>query len=150
MLLKNVCTPEVVCCSRELGVREAARLMRSRHVGALVVLAGPEEDRVPLGVVTDRDLAIEVLGDGGDPAATTLGSLMHRPVVIAHEDEDTSVVIERMRAQGVRRIPVVNAHGVTVGIITLDDLLRVLVNEASSLLELMSRGEDLERRSRRS
>ncbi len=149
MLLKTVCTPDVVCCSREMSVREAASLMRSRHVGDLVVVAGPEEDRVPLGVVTDRDLTIEVLGNGRDPATTTLASLIHRPVVIAHEDEDTSLVVERMRAQGVRRIPVVNAYGVAVGIITLDDLVRVLINEASSLVQIVTRAEDAERRARR-
>jgi len=107
MLLKEVCTPEVVCCGAQTRVLQAAQLMRHKHVGDLVVVGDPQEDRVPLGIVTDRDLVVEVLGNGLDPATTTLGSLMHKPVVIANENEDTTTVVARMREHGVRRVPVV-------------------------------------------
>lgn len=149
MLLKEVCTLDVVCCGVDTRVTAAAQLMRNRHVGDLVIVQDPEE-RVPLGVITDRDLVVEVLGNGLDPATTTLGSLMQRPVVIANEKEDTAVVLERMRTHGVRRVPVVDAHGAAMGIITLNDLLKVLVDEAAALVEIMSRGQDHERRTRRS
>ncbi len=150
MLLKEVCTLDVVCCGVDMRVTAAAQLMRTHHVGDLVLVQDPEEERVPLGVITDRDLVVEVLGNGRDPATTALGSLMHRPVVIANEKEDTAVVLERMRTHGVRRVPVVDAHGAAVGIITLNDLLKVLVDEAAALVEIMSRGQDRERRTRRS
>lgn len=149
MLLKDVCTLDVVCCGAQTRVLAAARLMRTHHVGDLVVVEDTEGDRVPLGVITDRDLVLEVLGDGVDPATATLGSLLQRPVVIAHEDEDTSVVVERMQTHGVRRVPVVDAHGAVVGIITLNDLLRVFVDEAAKLVQIMSRGQSHERRRRR-
>jgi CBS domain-containing protein len=130
-------------------VLQAAQLMRHKHVGDLVVVGDPQEDRVPLGIVTDRDLVVEVLGNGLDPATTTLGSLMHKPVVIANENEDTTTVVARMREHGVRRVPVVDRQGATVGIITLNDLLRVLVDEADGLLQIMAKGQNHERRSRR-
>jgi CBS domain-containing protein len=149
MLLRDVCTLDVVCCSAETRVLAAAQLMRSRHVGDLVVIEDPDEDRVPLGVITDRDLVLEVLGNGLDPATTTLRSLLRRPVVIAHEDEDTSVIVERMHTHGVRRIPVVDTHGATTGIITLNDLLKLFVDEAATLVQIMSRGQNHERRTRR-
>src|SRR5271165_1548216 len=138
MLLKEVCTTDVVCCGVQTTALEAARLMRQRHVGDLVVVDDPQDARIPLGIVTDRDLAIEVLGTALDPATTSVSCLMRTPVVIAHESEDTAEVIERMRAQGVRRVPVVGPQGSTVGIITLDDLLRVFVTEAAALLEIMA------------
>lgn len=148
MLLKEVCTLDVVCCGTQTRALEAAQLMRHQHVGDLVVVDDPEE-RVPLGMVTDRDLVVDVLGNGLDPATTTLGSIMHKPVVIANEDEDTATIIERMRMHGVRRVPVVDRNGVAVGIITLNDLLRVCVDEAQALLQIMSKGQGHERRSRR-
>jgi CBS domain-containing protein len=148
MLVKEVCTPGVVCCGITTSVLEAARLMRHQHVGDLVVVDDPQDERIPLGVVTDRDLVIEVLGHGLDPAKTTLAGLIRTPVVIAHESEDTAQVIERMRAHGVRRMPVVNQQGSTVGIITLDDLLRLFVAQASELLDVMAKGERHEKQSR--
>jgi CBS domain-containing protein len=149
MLLKDACTPDVVCCSGKISVLEAAGLMRRKHVGDLVVVDDPENERIPLGVVTDRDLVVEVLGNGLDPAATTLTSLIRAPVVIAHESEDTTEVIERMRTHGVRRVPVVNQEGSATGIITLDDLLRLFVADANALLAIMKKGQNREQRSRR-
>jgi len=149
MLLKDVCTANVVCCSAQTSAVEAATLMRHKHVGDLVVVDNPEDEGIPLGIVTDRDLTVEVLGKGLDPAKTTVGSLMHKPVVIAHETEDTSIVIERMRTHGIRRIPVVANEGEVIGIIALDDLLRLFVKDASALLDVMSRGQRNEEHGRR-
>ena len=149
MILKDVCTMDVACCGAETTALEAARLMRRRHVGDLVVVDDPDEGRVPLGVVTDRDLAVEVLGNGLDPQTTTAGMLMQRPVVIASESEETAQAIERMRTHGVRRVPVVDARGAVVGIVTLDDLLRHLADEARALLDIVDIGRKREERARR-
>ena len=149
MLLREVCTPDVVCCSAQISALEAARLMRHKHVGDLVVVDDPKEERTPLGVITDRDLVVEVLGNERDPAATIVGTLLHTPVVIAQESEDTSQLIERMRAHGIRRVPVVDQQGGVVGIITLDDLLRLFVTDASALLDIMAKGQQREQHSRR-
>lgn len=149
MRLKDVCTVNVVCCSAQTSILQAASLMRHRHVGDVVVVDDPKDRGIPLGVVTDRDLVVEVLGNGLDPATTTVGSLMRKPVIIAHESEDTTPVIERMRAHGVRRIPVVAREGEVIGIITLDDLLRLFVADASVLSGIMTKGQINEQHSRR-
>jgi CBS domain-containing protein len=149
MLLKDVCTTGVVVCGAHISALEAARLMRHSHVGDLVVVDDPKDERTPLGVITDRDLVVEVLGNGLDPAKTTVGSLLHTPVVIAQESEDTGQVIERMRAHGVRRVPVVDQNGAAVGIITLDDVMRLIVADANALLEIMAKAQRHEQQSRR-
>ena len=149
MLLKDFCTTNVASCTPQTTVLEAASLMRHRHVGDLVVVDDPQDEGIPLGIVTDRDIVIEVLGNGLDPAKTTVGSLMRTPVVIAHESEDTAQVIERMKSHGVRRLPVVAREGEVVGIITLDDLLKLFVADANSLLSIMSKGQTNEQHSRR-
>ena len=149
MLLKEICTPEVICCAPQTNALEAARLMRHKHVGDLVVVDDPDDERTPLGVVTDRDLVVEVMATGLEPSTTTLASLIHSPVVIANESEDTSQVIDRMRTHGVRRIPVVDDHGAVVGIVTLNDLLHVVVSDARALLEITVKGQKHEQHLRR-
>ena len=149
MLIKEICAGNVVVCGPETSALQAASLMRHRHVGDVVVVDNPQEEGVPLGVVTDRDLVVEVLGNGRDPAKTTVGSLMSTPVVIAKESEDTTTVIERMRMHGVRRVPVVADEGEIVGIVTLNDLLKAVIADATTLLEVMTKGQLNELHSRR-
>ena len=149
MLLKSICTPEVACCGSQTTVLEAARLMRRRHTGDLVVVDGDEEGAAPLGVITDRDIVVEVLGQGLDPATTTVGSIMRTPVVIANEGEEAAQALERMRQHGVRRIPVVGDRGKLVGVVTVDDLLRCLAAYAGSLADVVAREQTREQRNRR-
>ena len=149
MRIPEICTTEVVCCRPQASALDAARLMRHKHVGDVVVVSDPEGDRVPLGVVTDRDLTIEVLGNGRDAAQTTLSDVMRSPLVVATESEDASSVLERMRFHGVRRIPVVDARGTLVGIVTLDDLLRALLSDMQTLLASQTKAQRREQSSRR-
>jgi len=146
MLLNSFCMLGVVCCTPRTTALEAAYLMRSKHVGDLVVVEDDEVRKEPLGVITDRDIVVEVLAKGLDPATTLVGSVMRTPVVIAHEDEDSTMTLERMRTHGVRRIPVVGQHGVLVGIVTADDMLRRLAAEAGLLTEIITRQQSLEER----
>src|SRR5579884_4065672 len=105
MLLKDLCTPDVVSCSPDCNALHAARLMRLRHVGDVVVVDDAESKRSPIGVVTDRDIVVEVLGNELDPAKITLREIMRKPAVIACTSEDVMQAVERMRIHGVPRIP---------------------------------------------
>ena len=149
MRVSEICTSEVVCCRPQASALDAARLMRHKHVGDVVVVSDPEGDRVPVGIVTDRDLTLEVLGNGRDAAQTTLSDLMRSPVVIAKDSEDASVVVERMRFHGVRRVPVVDERDTLVGIVTLDDLLRAILSDMQTLLASQTKAQRREQSSRR-
>ncbi len=149
MLLKEICTPDVVCCTPETTVLTAARLMRQRHVGDLVVVEDPDGDQSPLGMVTDRDLVVEVLAQERDPARLTVREVMRKPLVIAATDEDASQAVERMKQHGVRRIPVMGNDRKLAGIISLDDLLVQLAADASRLVDVVVREQGHEHRTRR-
>jgi CBS domain-containing protein len=149
MLLRDVCMPDVVYCGPATTITEAARLMRHKHVGDIVVVEDPAGDRIPLGVVTDRDIVVEVLANELDAATTTVNDIMRTPVVIADDGEDTAQAIERMRMHGVRRIPVVGTGGALVGIVTLDDLLKVFAADVGALLEIVTKAQTYEHRARR-
>jgi len=149
MQLKDIYTPEVICCPRDTDALAAALLMRQHHVGALVVVNDIKDDRTPVGVITDRDLVVQVMAEGLEANSTSVASLMRKPVIIAHDTEDIGTVIERMRSHGVRRIPIVDHTGVLVGIVTLDDLLMQVVEEANALVQTNRREQKDERQLRR-
>ena len=148
MLLKEICTPEVAQCPAQTSVLAAARLMRQRHVGDLVVIESDDGQR-PIGLVTDRDIVIEVLAEERDPAQVAVRSIMRTPVVLARASEDLSEAIERMTTHGVRRVPVVDEHERLVGILTLDDVLTQFAGAAEAIAEVISRGQNREHRLRR-
>jgi CBS domain-containing protein len=149
MLLKDLCTPDVIACTADYSALHAARLMRQHHVGDIVIVDDADSEQSPIGVVTDRDIVVEVLGKELDPARVTLRQIMRKPAVIANASEDVAQVVERMKAHGVRRIPVVDAASRLAGIVCLDDLLKRLAADAANLAEVISREQDREHRTRR-
>jgi CBS domain-containing protein len=117
MLLREIMTPSVVTASPRTPLRQVAELMRDRNVGS-VVLA--ENDDRPVGIITDRDLAIGVLagsGEPGDPAEHCATC----PVVTGEEDMELEEAAALMVTHRIRRLPVVDSDRL-VGIVTLDDI----------------------------
>lgn len=149
MKLKELCVPNVATCRRDHTIAAAAQLMRDRHTGDLVVIDGMDEEREPIGIVTDRDIVVEVVARGRNPEKTTVGDIMSNRVVVAAESEDSAEALERMAAHGVRRVPVVNDAGSVTGIVALDDLLRVHAEQAARLLDVVMKEQNREQRSRR-
>jgi CBS domain-containing protein len=114
-----------------------------------VVIDDADEEREPVGIVTDRDIVIEVLGRGLDPGKTTVGEIMSKQLVIASGSEEASEALQRMVSHGVRRLPVVNDEQCVMGIVTLDDMLRVHAEQANSLAHVISKEQSREQRARR-
>jgi CBS domain-containing protein len=149
MKLKELCVLDVACCHKNMTIAEAARLMRQHHTGDLIVIDESDGEREPLGIVTDRDIVMEVLAKGRDPDRTQVGQVMAVPLVVASGSENVATAIERMRTHGVRRLPIVDDNGAVLGIITLDDLYRVLAEHTAALAAIVSKGQTRESRSRR-
>lgn len=126
MSIGEFCNREVIVTGRGTGIEEAARLMREHHVGDLIVVESRDVGNVPVGIVTDRDLVIEVLAQGVDPDTVTVDDIMSDEPFVMEEHEDLWNALEMMRSKGVRRLPVVDGRGALVGIITLDDLVEAV------------------------
>jgi len=120
---------EVATAPPGATVREVADLMTHYAVGCVVLR---DEERRPVGIVTDRDLALRVVARGLDPAATTAAEIATKPVHCVGTVDGLEQVIARMREAGVRRMPVVR-DGALVGLVTLDDLVVQLGREVASL-----------------
>ncbi|HXJ78404.1 MAG TPA: CBS domain-containing protein [Candidatus Methylomirabilis sp.] len=135
-MLGKVCTRQVVTVPAQMTVAQAAKVMRTKNVGALVVVNA----RRPIGMLTDRDIAVEVVASGMDADSIRVGDVMRKkPTTIRH---DLGILdAARMFAKtGVRRLPVVDKSGVLVGIIALDDVMMLLGNEMGYLAGAVSAG----------
>lgn len=148
MPISEICNREVVIVQRDNTVREAAQLMRQHHVGDVVVVEDRGKVRVPVGIVTDRDLVVEIMAPAIDQAVITVGDIMVSELATVKENAGVSETIEYMRAKGIRRVPVVDRNGGLVGILTLDDLLELLSEELLSLAKLVKHEQKKEMVSR--
>ncbi|MET0988292.1 MAG: CBS domain-containing protein [Steroidobacteraceae bacterium] len=133
MNVGTYCRHHVITIAPSADLAEAAACMRMSHVGLLVVV-NPGERR-PLGVLTDRDIVVEVVAADLPPRLITVRDAMTPNPVVARESELLSVVCERMRSMGVRRVPVVDDVGNLIGIVASDDVLDV---SAAMLFNLSS------------
>jgi CBS domain-containing protein len=149
MGLGEICNRVVVVTARNTGVDEAARLMREHHVGSLVVVDETAMGRKPAGIVTDRDIVIEVVAARVAPATVTVGEIMGPELVTALETDEPWETIRRMRAKGVRRAPVVNGSGVLVGIVTVDDLIETIAEQLDGLVKVIGQEQAREARTRK-
>ena len=135
-MLGRICTKPVVTASAQMTVEQAARVMRSKNVGALVVVNAGR----PVGMLTDRDVAVEVVATGMDPDTVRVGDVMHKRPITIREDLGIFDAARVFAKTGVRRLPVVTKSGVLVGIIAVDDLIMLLGNEMGHMAGALSAG----------
>ncbi len=148
MAIGEFCNREVVFATREMSLPEAAQLMREHHVGDLVVVDEVDGKRVPVGIVTDRDMVIEVIAQSLDFNKFSVGDIMSPQLVSVPEKEGVFETIRLMRAKGVRRIPVVNQDGGLAGIVSADDMLDLLAEEMAELAKVAPREQEREAKTR--
>jgi CBS domain-containing protein len=123
--------------------------MRQYHVGDIVVTDEMDHRRTPVGIVTDRDIVLEVLAQELDATSLSVGDIMTGDLITVRENEGLFQTIQLMRAKGARRVPVVNGEGVLVGIVSVDDLVELLAEELGELAKLISREQKREAEMRR-
>lgn len=127
----KICKHQVVTVTPRTDLVAAAKLMREKHVGFLVVVE-PEPAAIhgrPIGVLTDRDIVVSVVAQGEDPRHLTVSDIMNQGPATVDEGESLHQALQTMRRMGVRRLPVVGPRGTLVGVIALDDVIDVLTHE---------------------
>jgi CBS domain-containing protein len=149
MSIGEICNREVVFIEQDASISQAARLMREHHVGDLVVVETREGRRLPVGILTDRDIVLEVIAKEIALDTVAVGDIMSFDLVTAREDDDILDTVKLMRAKGVRRVPVVNVENSLVGILTVDDLMDLLSEEIADLAKLIAREQRREREKRK-
>ena len=137
----ELCSRDVVVAYRETGLIEAARLMREHHVGSLVVVGERAlKDRLPIGMITDRDIVVAAVAKEVDPRTLTVGDVMSAGALVVREQDGVPDALRMMREKGVRRVPVVSDKGALVGILAIDDVLELVAEEMDGFVATL-RGE---------
>lgn len=150
MPIGEICNREVIIVQRDDTVLQAAKLMHQHHVGDLLVVEERGGRRVPVGIVTDRDLVVEIIAPELDSTVITVGDIMVTKLATVKESNGVFEAIQYMRSKGIRRLPLVDDDGGgLVGIVTLDDLLVLLADELGTLARLVDREQKNEAGSRR-
>lgn len=145
MRVGEVCNRIVVVVEADASIREAAKVMRKYHVGNVIVVDRSSGEVEPVGVLTDRDLVVELLAQDVDLDAVAVQDAMSFDLLTAREDEDDAEVLSRMRTRGVRRVPVVDKSGALVGILSVDDYLSLMSDQLSELVALIGIEQKRER-----
>jgi CBS domain-containing protein len=148
MKVSEFANQSVVTVDKEVTVRDAAAIMREKHVGDLIVCEPEGGNLKPLGIITDRDIVIGVVALRLDPSILTTSDIMGPSLFVAEGDEDVELVIRHMRTKGIRRAPVVDADGYLAGIFTLDDYLDHLAQSLLTVRSLIKRERTQEEKTR--
>lgn len=147
--ISHFCTRDVVTVAPHTSVVEACALMRKHHVGAVVVVEETASGKRPLGVLTDRDIAVEVVALRLAPESLKVSEVVQRDVTTIREDAGYAETVRLMSINGVRRMPVVDERGNLVGIITVDYVLRQIAAPLVALSDLVARERHFEQATRR-
>lgn len=138
MKIGEICNETVVWTTRDETVLEAAEMMRENHVGDVVVVKDTDEGRMPIGILTDRDVALCAAEHGPDALTQkTVGDEMSDVLILAREDDSSEEVLGNMASNGVRRVPVVDRHDTLCGILTYDDLVSHFGRQIQKLGEVI-------------
>ena len=137
MNAKECCNREVLVISKDQTPLDAARLMRQHHIGSVVIVEECNGGKRPVGLVTDRDIAIEVVAEEVDPNEVSVLDITRRPLMLANESDALSDCLTLMKQKGVRRLPIVDAEGILVGILSLDDIVELVAEQLNDLVSLI-------------
>jgi CBS domain-containing protein len=139
MTAGEYCNREVMIVEPETSITEVSSLMREYHVGTLVVVDQAGNAPRPIGVITDRDLVIELLAQEVPADSVTIKDVINKELVCVTEQETLLNCIELMRSKGIRRLVVTNDNGTLQGILTADDALELIAEAVRNLSHLVGR-----------
>ena len=136
MSVGSICVRTVQTASPDETVLEAARRMAREKTGTLVVL---DLERLPIGILSDRDVMVRCVAEGKDASSTAVSELMSTPVASVRDSMPIEEALAQMATCRVRRVPVVDNDDHLVGILALDDVIELLVEEAGTIGRLLAR-----------
>lgn len=125
----------VVSVKPDATVQFVAELMKEKNIGCVVVT----ENHKPVGIVTDRDIALRGVSLCGDPGEALIESVMSTDILTIRKDAGIFDAIQEMKSAGVRRMPIVDSAGRLVGLLTVDDLIRLLAREMADIARIIGK-----------
>jgi len=141
----DVSPPMLATVDEYAPLTEAARIMRDKGVGDVLITRVRGGKVRPVGIITDRDIVVHAIACDLDPAELTVADLCTREPVMVDIDADLTEITEVMRKHGVRRVLVTRDFEIA-GVISLDDVIDALAGMTSNLSEMLTRQVDFEQK----
>ena len=136
MSVGTICSRIVATASQDESVEEGALRMKEYGVGTLVVVG---ENRQPQGIVTDRDILVRCVAEARDPATTAVSEVMSSPVRTLHEASPLEEALKAMERVGARRLVITDDDGVLAGILSIDDVLRLVAEHVDQVRAVLDK-----------
>ena len=144
MFLEKITNRNVVTIPEGATMEVAAKTMRDQHVGCVVVVQEKGLRKIPIGMITDRDIVVSTSAFGIAPNTVYVRDVMSATLVTARKNDSFNHVLMLMKEHGVKRIPVVDSEGALMGIVTTHELMSVLADELNVLLKVTERQHQVE------
>jgi predicted transcriptional regulator len=144
MTVSSVCNFNVATIERDADVVEAASRMRTQHVGDLIVVEEKAGGRVPVGILTDRDIVVAVVAKRASIDSVTVGDAMSAALLTVNKDNGIEHALSEMRRAGVRRAPVVDEAGLLVAVLSVDDVIDHLAVQLGHIADIIRMGQQSE------
>jgi CBS domain-containing protein len=135
MTVYTICQTNVVSVKPDATVQFVAQLMEEKNIGCVVVT----ENHKPVGIITDRDIALRAASLCGEPETALIESIMTQDIRTIRKDTGIFDAIQEMKSTGVRRMPIVDGSGRLVGLLTVDDLIRLLAREMADIARIIGK-----------
>jgi CBS domain-containing protein len=146
MSIKDICGRQVVTTTKDASVNEVAKLMKKHNVGNVVVIDNQVITNKPVGILTDRDIAMKIVAEDVDARQISAGDIMAENLLLLHGDQSINEALDMMCAKGVRRAPISDDTHKVIGIASIDDLFIMLAEEMGSLSKLIRKQVDTVRK----
>lgn len=144
MDVNSVANHNVSMVEGHTGIAQAAAQMRAEHVGDLIVVEHRAGRRVPIGILTDRDIVMSIVAKGVSPDGVTVADAMTAGVLKVRADNGLEFALAEMRRVGVRRAPVVDDNDNLIGVISIDDVIDHLAVQLAHIADIVRLGQQAE------
>ena len=144
MILEKIANKKLITVPASASMLEAAKAMRDYHVGSVIVVEEKSGRKIPLGIVTDRDIVVSTSAFGIPPNSIGVKDVMSGTLVSARKNDSLNHVLNLMKEHGVKRIPITDADGALFGIVTTHELMGVLSDELSEVVRVTERQHQVE------
>jgi len=149
MDLNKIGKSSVITVPSHIQIDDAAKIMRSNHIGDLIVVEEKEGAKIPVGIITDRDIVLATIALGIPTENLSVGDIMSTNLITSNKNESLLHIINLMKDNGVKRIPLIGENKELTGIITTEDVSRLLSIELSALSQITNSQHNQELKRRR-
>ena len=144
MPIQDLCTRKLISIEKGSTLRQAAQLMKKHHIGDVVIVESNGVNK-PIGILTDRDIVLGVVAENL-PFSTSVDEIMSKNIVQVKRTEGIATVVKKMEREGVNRMIIVDDFGSVCGIVTSDDILRLVAKELTGLGKIVERQVENEKK----